>query len=60
MPLENAFSGAGVFKPQDIAILHEVLQVMAHDKDTDVDRHSRAAALVRLYQSGVHTREALL
>lgn len=60
MPLRTAIAAAGILEPDDMAILTQVFETLALDTDTDIDREARAAALVRLYQSGVTTEEQLL
>lgn len=59
MSLNSALSGAGAFKPQEIVFLRTVLDQMTFENDTEVDRQTRAAALVRLYQSGIRTPQEL-
>jgi hypothetical protein len=55
MPLRSALANAGIFQPQDLALLSDVFSRMALEGDTDADRQWRAATLVRLYQSGATT-----
>lgn len=42
-----------------VTLLHQVFRRMALDGDRDVDRSARASALIRLYQSGLHTEREL-
>lgn len=60
MPLKSELQSAGILEPDDMALLQRVFEKTALEGDTDIDRETRAAALVRLFQSGANSEEALL
>ncbi|MHB2263615.1 hypothetical protein [Aliihoeflea sp. PC F10.4] len=48
------------FHPRDISLLKQVMAAAELDEDTPLDRDARAAALIRLFQSGIRTEAELL
>lgn len=59
MPLNSMLAGAGIFSPEEIAILRNVFDATLLEADTVTDREARAAAIIRLYQNGIKTEDAL-
>lgn len=60
MPLRSAVTAAGIFEPEDVATIKAAFDRMALPEDTAIDRQTRAAALVRVYQNGTMTETGLL
>lgn len=60
MQLNSMLAGAGIFSPEDIAVLRKVFDATLLEGDTATDREARAAAIIRLYQHGIKTENALL
>lgn len=48
------------FRPRDIGLLKRVMLSAELDGDTPLDREARAAALIRLFQSGLRSESELL
>lgn len=60
MEIDKALTRSGVFNPADMSILRATFAKAHLPEDTPLDREMRAAALIRLFDSGVRCEEELL
>lgn len=60
MHLKNALKSHGIFQPAEISLLRSAYEKLDLPEDTDIDRETRAAALIRLFSSGMQSEEELL
>lgn len=60
MDISDIFRAAGILEAADLDLLQLVFEKTHLPEDTDLDRETRAAALIRIFSTGARSEDELL